>query len=235
MSFTHLHVHSHYSLLDGLSKVEEIVDKCIASGMNAVALTDHGNMYGIKELLDYTKGLNKKRKAAAEEQGTPFEPFKPIVGCEVYCARRGRHSRGDDKAMNGEGRSYYIDRSGWHLILLAKNMTGYHNLCRIVSQGYMSDAYYYTPRIDRELLEKYHEGIICSSACLGGEVPQKILSGLAQFTPTKEELSTEEMVEQGVFKDAEETVKWFKDLFGEDYYIELQRHETQKPDGDQEV
>lgn len=235
MSFTHLHVHSHYSLLDGLSKVEEIVDKCIASGMNAVALTDHGNMYGIKELLDYTKGLNKKRKAAAEEQGTPFEPFKPIVGCEVYCARRGRHSRGDDKAMNGEGRSYYIDRSGWHLILLAKNMTGYHNLCRIVSQGYMSDAYYYTPRIDRELLEKYHEGIICSSACLGGEVPQKILSGLAQFTPAKEELSAEEMVELGVFKEAEETVKWFKDLFGEDYYIELQRHETQKPDGDQEV
>ncbi len=234
MSFTHLHVHSHYSLLDGLSKVEEIVDKCIASGMNAVALTDHGNMYGIKELLDYTKGLNKKRKAAAEEQGTPFEPFKPIVGCEVYCARRGRHSRGDDKAMNGEGRSYYIDRSGWHLILLAKNMTGYHNLCRIVSQGYMSDAYYYTPRIDRELLEKYHEGIICSSACLGGEVPQKIL-GAAYPQPLPEGKGVKELIEEGVFKEAEETVKWFKGLFGEDYYIELQRHETQKPDGDQEV
>ena len=200
MSFTHLHVHSHYSLLDGLSKVEEIVDKCIASGMNAVALTDHGNMYGIKELLDYCKGK---------------EGFKPIVGCEVYCARRGRHSRLDDKAVNGEGRSYFIDRSGYHLILLAKNMTGYHNLCRIVSQGYMSDAYYYTPRIDRELLEMYHEGIICSSACLGGELPQKIM--------------------EGNIEAAEETVKWFKNLFGDDYYIELQRHETQKAGADVEV
>ena len=205
MSFTHLHVHSHYSLLDGLSKVEEIVDKCIATGMNAVALTDHGNMYGIKELLDYCKGK---------------EGFKPIVGCEVYCARRGRHSRNDEKTINGEGKSMFIDRSGWHLILLAKNMTGYHNLCRIVSQGFMSDAYYYTPRIDRELLEKYHEGIICSSACLGGELPQKIMSGLAKG---------------GDFSEAEETIQWFKNLFGEDYYIELQRHETQKAGGDVEV
>ena len=89
MTFTHLHVHSHYSLLDGLSKVEEIVDKCLATGMNAVALTDHGNMYGIKDLLDYCKGVNKKLKVAAEEKGEPFVPFKPIVGCEAYCARRG--------------------------------------------------------------------------------------------------------------------------------------------------
>ena len=200
MNFTHLHVHSHYSLLDGLSKVEEIVDKCIATGMHAVALTDHGNMYGIKELLDYCKGK---------------EGFKPIVGVEAYCARRGRHSRCEDKAVNAEGRTYYIDRSGWHLILLAKNMTGYHNLCRIVSQGYMSDAYYYTPRIDRELLEQYHEGIICCSACLGGELPQKIM--------------------EGNMEAAEETVQWFKNLFGEDYYIELQRHETQKPNADVEV
>ena len=130
MNFTHLHVHSHYSLLDGLSKVDEIVDKCIASGMTAVALTDHGNMYGIKDLLDYCKGINKNREV----------PFKPIVGCEVYCARRGRHSMKDDKAVSGEGRTYVIDRSGWHLILLAKNLEGYHNLCRLVSAGYMSDA-----------------------------------------------------------------------------------------------
>ena len=205
MNFTHLHVHSHYSLLDGLSKVEEIVDKCIATSMNAVALTDHGNMYGIKELLDYCKGK---------------EGFKPIVGVEAYCARRGRHSRQEDKAINGEGRTYYIDRSGWHLILLAKNMEGYHNLCRIVSQGYMSDAYYYTPRIDRELLEQYHEGIICCSACLGGELPQKIIEGIAKG---------------GDFTQAEETVQWFKNLFGDDYYIELQRHETQKPNADVEV
>ena len=205
MNFTHLHVHSHYSLLDGLSKVDEIVDKCIASGMNAVALTDHGNMYGIKDLLDYCK---KK------------EGFKPIVGTEAYCARRGRHSMLDDKAVNGEGRTYTIDRSGWHLILLAKNITGYHNLCRLVSHGYMSDAFYHTPRIDRELLERWHEGIICCSACLGGELPQKILDGIARG---------------GDFTEAEETVQWFKNLFGDDYYIELQRHETQKPGGDQEV
>ena len=219
MSFTHLHVHSHYSLLDGLSKVEEIVDKCIATGMNAVALTDHGNMYGIKELLDYCKGK---------------EGFKPIVGCEVYCARRGRHSRLDDKAINGEGRSYFIDRSGYHLILLAKNMTGYHNLCRIVSLGYMSDAYYYTPRIDRELLEMYHEGIICSSACLGGELPQKIMAA-AYPKPLPEGKGVKELIEEGVFQEAEETVKWFKNLFGDDYYIELQRHETQKAGADVEV
>ncbi len=205
MNFTHLHVHSHYSLLDGLSKVEEIVDKCIDSGMNAVALTDHGNMYGIKDLLDYCK---KK------------EGFKPIVGTEAYCARRGRHSMNDDKAVNGEGRTYVIDRSGWHLILLAKNMVGYHNLCRLVSHGYMSDAFYHTPRIDKELLEKWHEGIICCSACLGGELPQKILDGIAKG---------------GDFSEAEETVKWFKNLFGEDYYIEIQRHETQKPGADVEV
>ena len=246
MNFTHLHVHSHYSLLDGLSKVDEIVDKCIASGMNAVALTDHGNMYGIKDLLDYCKDVNKKRKADAEEKGEPFVPFTPIAGCEVYCARRGRHSMKDDKAVNGEGRTYVIDRSGWHLILLAKNLEGYHNLCRIVSAGYMSDAFYHTPRIDKELLEKWHEGIICCSACLGGELPQKILEGFSrqpsavssqpsEISSQQSAVSLQEAIEQGVFKEAEETVQWFKNLFGEDYYIELQRHETQKPGGDQEV
>ena len=237
MGFTHLHVHSHYSLLDGLSKVEEIVDKCLATGMNAVALTDHGNMYGIKDLLDYCKGVNKKRKAEAEEKGEEFVPFKPIVGTEAYCARRGRHSMKDDKAVNGEGRTYVIDRSGWHLILLAKNMVGYHNLCRLVSHGYMSDAFYHTPRIDKELLEQWHEGIICCSACLGGELPQKILEGI-QTADADRIQSTDQitdLIEEGVFKEAEETVKWFKGLFGEDYYIELQRHETQKPAADVEV
>ena len=214
MTFTHLHVHSHYSLLDGLSKVEEIVDKCIATGMNAVALTDHGNMYGIQDLLDYCKKINKARKADG------LEPFKPIVGTEAYCARRGRLSHKEDKAVNAEGRTYVIDRSGWHLILLAKDLTGYHNLCRLVSAGYMSDAFYHTARIDKELLEKWHEGIICCSACLGGELPQKILDGIAKG---------------GDFSEAEQTIQWFKNLFGEDYYIELQRHETQKPGADVEV
>ena len=217
MNFTHLHVHSHYSLLDGLSKVEDIVDKCIATDMNAVALTDHGNMYGIKDLLDYCKKINSEGKKL---KGDSFVPFKPIVGSEVYCARRGRHSMNDDKAVNGEGRTYVIDRSGWHLILLAKNIEGYHNLCRLVSHGFMTDAFYHTPRIDKELLEKWHEGIICCSACLGGELPQKILDGIAKNND---------------FHEAEETVKWFKNLFGDDYYIELQRHETQKPGADVEV
>ncbi len=235
MNFTHLHVHSHYSLLDGMSRVPEIVDKCIATGMNAVALTDHGNMYGIKELLDYCKGINKSRKAKAEsEENGEYIPFKPIVGCEAYCARRGRLSRNDDKTTNAEGRTYVIDRSGWHLILLAKNMTGYHNLCRLISAGFMSDAYYHTPRIDRELLEQWHEGIVCCSACLGGELPQKIMEGFAA-RGERQESDVESLIEQGIFAEAEETVQWYRNLFGEDYYIELQRHETQVPGGDQEV
>ena len=236
MNFTHLHVHSHYSLLDGMAKVNEIVDKCIASGMNAVALTDHGNMYGIKELLDYCKKINKKRK---EEQ---LPAFKPIVGVESYCARRGRFSKCDDKAVNAEGRSYVIDRSGWHLILLAKNKVGYHNLCRIVSASFMADAYYHTSRIDKELLEQYHEGIICCSACLGGELPQKVMEGLGRVESQEsrggeppQARRSQELIEQGVFAEAEKTIQWFKNLFGEDYYIELQRHETQLPDADQEV
>ena len=227
MGFTHLHVHSHYSLLDGLSKVEEIVDKCLATGMNAVALTDHGNMYGIKDLLDYCKKINKARKAEG------LEPFKPIVGSEAYCARRGRLSKSEEKAVNGEGRTYTIDRSGWHLILLAKNMEGYHNLCRLVSNGYMADAFYHTPRIDKELLERWHEGIICCSACLGGELPQKILEAYPRPIPAGKSIS--DLVNEGVFAAAEETVQWFKNLFGEDYYIELQRHETQKAGADVEV
>ncbi len=234
MGFTHLHVHSHYSLLDGLSKVEEIVDKCIRSGMNAVALTDHGNMYGIKELLDYCKDLNKKRKESAESEGKPFVPFTPIVGVEAYCARRGRLSKREDKAVNAEGRTYVIDRSGWHLILLAKNLTGYHNLCRLVSAGYMSDAFYHTARIDHELLEKWHEGIVCCSACLGGELPQKIL-GATPLNSPMEAGNVDELIEKGVFHEAEDTIEWFKKVFGEDYYIELQRHETQKAGADVEV
>ena len=213
MNFTHLHVHSHYSMLDGMSKVPDIVEKCLRCGMNAVALTDHGNMYGIKELLDYCKKVNGRLKEAAGE-GT-FVPFKPIAGCECYCARRGRHSMTDEKALNGEGREYLIERSGWHLILLAKNKIGYHNLCHIVSESFMDDAYNYTARIDRELLEKYHEGLICSSACLGGELPQKIMAG--------------------DMAGAEETIEWFKGVFSEDYYIEIQRHQTDKPRADQVV
>ena len=206
MPFTHLHVHSHYSVLDGLSKVPDLVNKCLKTGMNAIALTDHGNMYGIKELLDYCAKVN------GGEEGMKI---KPIVGCEVYCARRGRHSKSSEEATSPTGKSYVIDRSGWHLILLAKNMQGYRNLCRLVSMGFMDDAFYHTARIDHELLEQYHEGLICSSACLAGELPRKIM--------------------QGDLEGARQTIRWFKNLFGEDYYIELQRHQTDKPNGNQDV
>ena len=225
MTFTHLHVHSHYSVLDGMSKVPDLVDKAIKTGMPAIALTDHGCMYGIKELLDCCKKTNKKLKDKAAEEGTEFVPFKPIVGVEAYCARRHRKLRDKDlKAVNAEGKQYIIDQSGWHLILLAKNMQGYRNLCKIVSESFMDDSYYRRPRIDKELLEEYHEGLICCSACLGGELAQKVMEALAAS-----EQSAEAM------KEAEETIEWFKGVFGEDYYIEIQRHQTTQANADQHV
>ena len=220
MTFTHLHVHSHYSVLDGMSKVPDLVDKSIKLGMHAIALTDHGCMYGIKELLDYCKKANKKLKEKAQEEDTEFVPFKPIVGVEAYCARRSRLQRDKDlKAVNAEGKAYIVDQSGWHLILLAKNMQGYRNLCRIVSASFMEDSYYRRPRIDRDLLLEFHEGLICCSACLGGEIPQKVMEG----------------ANEGNFTAAEEAIEWYKNLFGEDYYIEIQRHQTTKPGADQHV
>ena len=220
MTFTHLHVHSHYSVLDGMSKVPDLVDKAIKYGMPAIALTDHGCMYGIKELLDCCKKSNKKLKEKAAEEGKEFVPFKPIVGVEAYCARRHRKLRDKDlKAVNAEGKAYVLDQSGWHLILLAKNMQGYRNLCKIVSESFMDESYYRRPRIDKELLEEFHEGLICCSACLGGELPQKIMEG----------------ANEGNYSAAEETITWFKSIFGEDYYIEIQRHQTTKPGADQHV
>ena len=224
MKFTHLHVHSHYSVLDGMSKVPDLVDKAIKLGMPAIALTDHGCMYGIKELLDYCKKANKKLKEKAAEEGIEYVPFKPIVGVEAYCARRSRLQHDKDlKAINAEGKTYIVDQSGWHLILLAKNMQGYRNLCKIVSASFMEDSYYRRPRIDKELLEQYHEGLICCSACLGGELPQKIMEGLA-FGSGLEAMN-----------EAEKTIEWFKGIFGEDYYIEIQRHQTTKEGSDQHV
>lgn len=204
MNFTHLHVHSRYSLLDGMATVHDIVDKCIASGMNAVALTDHGNMYGIKELLDYCKFINEDRRQSS------VKPFIPIVGVEAYCARRGRHSMSQEEEVTPEGRTRVLDRGGWHLILLAKNKTGYQNLCRLVSESNKADSFFVVPRIDRELLQQYHEGLICCSGCIGGELPQKVLAGL----------------QSGDMSEARKTLEWFKNLFGADYYIELQRHRT---------
>ncbi len=184
--FVHLHVHSQYSILDGQAPVKALVDKAIADGMGGMALTDHGNMFGIKELHDYVAKLNKKRG-----EGEP--KFKPILGCEVYVANKSRHDRGD-KRDNGN-----------HLILLAKNLHGYKNLIKIVSHAW-TEGMYYHPRTDHSELEKYHEDLICCSACLGGEVPQLIMAGRLQ--------------------EARERVKWFKGVFGDDYYLELQRHKA---------
>ena len=253
--FVHLHVHSQYSILDGQASIQALVDKAQADGQPGMALTDHGNMFGIKEFYNYIKkkngkvkesigGLKKKIaaieaeiKAAEESQNdaateavadaaapadaaednrpVPFDKaakeaekerlseeiaaleqkiFKPILGCEMYVARRSMESRGDK-----------IDAGGWHLIVLAKNQKGYHNLVKLVSNAW-TRGYYYHPRTDKMELEKYHEGLIICSACLGGEVPQKLMR---------------ESVEA-----AEEAVKWFKGIWGDDYYLELQRHKA---------
>lgn len=185
-NLTHLHVHTQYSILDGASNVEKLIARAKELGMNALAITDHGNMFGAKHF----------HKAALSAG------IKPILGCEAYVARRTRHDKNDK-----------IDRSGYHLILLAKNMTGYKNLIKMVSYSW-TEGEYYRPRIDRELIEKYHEGIICSSACLGGEMPQHIMDGNID--------------------KAEETALWYKNIFGEDFYIELMLHETKIPEADQE-
>ena len=184
--FVHLHVHSQYSILDGQAPVKALVDKAIADGMRGMAITDHGNMFGIKEFHDYVTKLNKK---CAEGQ----EKFKPIIGCEVYVAERDRHEHLDKRDI------------GRHLILLAKNLKGYKNLIKIVSHAW-TEGFYSHPRTDHSELEKYHEGVICCSACLGGEVPQLIMGGR--------------------MNEAREVIKWFKNIFGDDYYLELQRHKA---------
>lgn len=238
MTFTHLHVHSHYSILDGMSKVPDLIKKCKKLGMYSMALTDHGNMYGIKDLTDSVKKENGKVKDAIKEQeqilqndgASPEEKqeaeakieslketiFKPIIGIEAYCARRTLYDKDKSvKEINPEtGRERITDRSGYHLILLAKNKKGYLNLCKLSSIAF-TDGFYDRPRIDHNVLAQYHEGVICCSACLGGELPQKIM--------------------RGDIEGAEATVAWFKSVFGEDYYIELQRHQTDKPNGAQDV
>jgi len=190
--FVHLHVHTYYSILDGQSKISKLVDKAIADGMRGMAITDHGNMFGIKEFHDYCVGVNKKRKKAGEE------PFKPIFGCEMYVAKHGPKEQ-----KNGRE-----NQSGYHLIVLAKNYQGYKNLIKIVSRAWV-DGYYMRPRTDRADLERYHEGLIVCSACIAGEVPKKIL--------------------EGDIAGAREAIEWHHRVFGDDYYLELQRHEVKNP------
>ncbi|MCC8143526.1 MAG: DNA polymerase III subunit alpha [Tannerellaceae bacterium] len=228
--FIHLHVHTQYSLLDGQASIDALIEKAQKDNMKGIAVTDHGNMFGIKEFYNKVKKKNskyqstikdcKKELKLLEEKTNPTEEeqermkklsakiseckaalFKPILGCECYCARNGRHTKTEKE-----------DRSGWHLILLAKNLQGYKNLIKMVSLSW-TEGFYGWPRIDKELLEKYHEGLIVCSACLGGEIPQFIMKG----QPEK----------------AGESIEWFKNLFGDDYYLEMQRHQTDKPNADQ--
>ena len=190
--FIHLHVHTYYSILDGQSSIKRLVDKAIGNGMRGMAITDHGDMFGIKEFHDYVGGINKGRK----KEG--LEPFKPIFGCEMYVSRYGSKLLKDDKRHQG----------GYHLIVLAKNYQGYKNLIKLVSRSWV-DGFYMRPRTDREDLEKYHEGLIVCSACIAGEVPKKILNG--------------------DIAGAREAIEWHKRVFGDDYYLELQRHEVKDP------
>ena len=190
--FIHLHVHTYYSILDGQASIKRLVDKAIANGMQGMAVTDHGDMFGIKEFHDYCMGVNKGRK----KEGLP--PFKPIFGCEMYVSRYGSKTLKNDKRH----------QSGYHLIVLAKNETGYKNLIKLVSNSW-TDGYYMRPRTDREDLERYHEGLIVCSACIAGEVPKKILDG--------------------DMAGAREAVEWYHRVFGDDYYLELQRHEVKDP------
>ena len=181
MQFTHFHVHSQYSILDGAASIPGLIAKAKADGQTALALTDHGNMFGIKLFYD-----------TCRQKG-----IKPILGCEAYVARVSLYNK--EKP---------IDRSGEHLIILAKNLTGYLNLVKLCSTAFC-DGFYYRPRIDKTQLEKHHEGLIISSACLGGEIDQKIMAG--------------------DLEGAEKAALWYKNLFGEDYYLEVMRHPAADP------
>ena len=232
--FVHLHVHTQYSLLDGQASVPALVDKAIKDGMRGMAVTDHGNMMGIKEFFNYTnkkngpikkkiseleKALREAETAAAEprepvEGESPANPvdldqlraqieeqkrriFKPIFGCEMYVAARSRHQKTKE-----------LDSRRFHLVVLAKNETGYHNLIKLVSHSW-TEGFYNKPRTDHEDLEKYHEGLIVCSACIAGEVPRRIMAG--------------------DIAGAEEIILWYKRVFGDDYYLEMQRHQVTDP------
>ncbi|MDR0937845.1 MAG: DNA polymerase III subunit alpha [Mediterranea sp.] len=229
--FVHLHVHTQYSLLDGQASVARLVDKAMANGMKGIAVTDHGNMFGIKEFTNYVNKKNSATKAEIEAQKKRLvdiengiveckdkeaerdacldriseaeaKLFKPIIGCEMYVARRGMELR--------EGKQ---DQSGYHLVVLAKNEKGYHNLIKLVSRAW-TQGFYMRPRTERSELEKYHEGLIVSTACLGGEVPRRITADQ--------------------FAEAEEAIQWYKRVFGDDYYLELQRHPATVPHANHE-
>lgn len=207
--FVHLHVHTQYSLLDGLSSVTALVDKALADGMPGVAITDHGNMFGVKEIYNYVnggclKGYKKKLEKAEKSGDTAkaerikgwidrikSKDFRLIIGCEMYVAQKSL--------------TEVVDRhdKGRHLVVLAKNKTGYKNLIKLVSKAW-TEGFYSHPRTDKHELEAHREGLIIASACLGGEIPR--------------------LIQAGRLDEADEQVAWWKSVFGDDYYIELQRH-----------
>ena len=230
--FVHLHVHTQYSILDGQASIPRLVDKAMADGMKGLAVTDHGDMFGIKEFFNYVNKKNGKtngeikdlkKKIAGLEKGKiecehPEEElaackeqleaarkklFKPILGCEMYVARR--------RLFDKDGKT---DQSGYHLVVLAKNQKGYHNLIKLVSKAW-TEGFYMRPRTDRVELEKYHEGLIVCTACIAGEVPRKII--------------------QGKIEEAEEAIQWYKRVFGSDFYLELQRHKATVPRANHEA
>ena len=184
MSFVHLHVHTQYSILDGLSSIEKLFNRAEELGMPGLAITDHGNMYGVKEFFKYAK---------------KHPGVKPIIGCEIYV------SKGDHRIK---------EKGYWHLILLAKNYQGYLNLVKIVSIAH-TEGMYYRPRVSHEILEKYHEGLICSSACIAGEVPRAILA------------EDDEALDKAI--------RWHKRVFGDDYYLEVMKHRTEVPGLDNDL
>ena len=181
MSFVHLHVHTEYSLLDGSNKIKEYVARVKELGMDSAAITDHGVMFGV---IDFYR--------AAKDAG-----IRPILGCEVYVAPGSRF----DKETGSHEDRYY------HLVLLAENQKGYENLTKIVSKGFV-DGYYYKPRVDMEVLQTYHEGIIALSACLAGEVQKNLL--------------------RGMYEEAKASALRYRDIFGENnFFLELQDHGMQ--------
>ena len=189
MSFVHLHVHTQYSILDGQSSVSGLFERAKELGMPAIAITDHGNMYGVTEFLKVAK---------------KFPEVKPIIGCEIYVTRHYDH-----KLKDKDHRGYY------HLILLAKNYNGYKNLMKIVSTGHIEGKYYDKPRVSHEIVEQYSQDLVCCSACIAGEVPRAVIAG--------------------DMEGAEKAIAWYKKVFGDDFYLEVQEHKTEIPGQSQEV
>src|SRR5512138_2519058 len=188
VDFVHLHVHSQYSILDGACRIRDLVAKAHADGMKGVAVTDHGNLFGIKEFVE----------AAKKCPG-----LKAIIGCETYVARRSLMDKSEP-----------TDRKGDHLILLVKNPKGYANLVKLITAAWV-EGFYYKPRIDKDLLRRHREGLIASSACLAGEIPRAI--------------------QAGDLKRAERIILEYKEIFGEDFYLEVMRHPATDPTRDREV